>query len=109
LLEIGDCGASAYVEGLLADAFVASLRPSDVVEAGQGVLDRRPLTKDRPPGGVAHGRLVMAKGAWPDRFRDIAVHEWALDFYQRTYRIDRAQAASLRRAQWLDWTVDAGF
>jgi len=53
--------------------------------------------------------LVMAKGAYPDRFRDLAVHEWALDFYQRTYRVDRAQALALRRAQWLEWTVEDGF
>jgi iron complex transport system substrate-binding protein len=53
--------------------------------------------------------LVMAKGAYPERFRDLAVHEWALAFYQRTYRVDRSQAFALRRAQWLDWAVDAGF
>lgn len=53
--------------------------------------------------------LVMAKGAYPDRFRDLAVHEWALDFYQRTYRVDRAQALALRRAQWLDWTAEEQF
>jgi len=53
--------------------------------------------------------LVMAKGAYPDRFRDIAVHEWALAFYQRTYRVDADQARALRGAQWLDWTADAAF
>jgi iron complex transport system substrate-binding protein len=53
--------------------------------------------------------LVMAKGAFPDRFRDLAVHQWALAFYRRTYGIDERQALELRRAQWLDWAVDAGF
>jgi iron complex transport system substrate-binding protein len=53
--------------------------------------------------------LIMAKGAYPDRFRDLAVHEWALDFYQRTYRVSLEQARRLRRAQWLEWTVEAGF
>ena len=53
--------------------------------------------------------LIMAKGAYPDRFRDVAVHRWALEFYRRTYGIDERQALALRRAQWLDWTVDAGF
>ena len=53
--------------------------------------------------------LVMAKGAYPERFRDIAVHEWALAFYRRTYGIDETQARDLRRAQWLEWAVDAGF
>jgi iron complex transport system substrate-binding protein len=46
--------------------------------------------------------LIMAKGAYPDRFRDIAVDQWALAFYQRTYGIDARQAAALRRAQWLE-------
>ncbi len=53
--------------------------------------------------------FIMAKGAYPDRFRDVAVARWALEFYQRIYGIDEVQAAALRRAQWLDWMVDAGF
>jgi iron complex transport system substrate-binding protein len=46
--------------------------------------------------------LIMAKGAYPDRFRDVAVDQWALGFYQRIYGIDDRQALALRRAQWLD-------
>jgi iron complex transport system substrate-binding protein len=53
--------------------------------------------------------LIMAKGTYPDRFRDIAVHDWALAFYRRTYLIDERQALALRRGQWLEWTVDDGF
>lgn len=53
--------------------------------------------------------LIMAKGAYPDRFRDIAVRDWALAFYQRTYLIDQTQALTLRHAQWLDWMVESGF
>jgi iron complex transport system substrate-binding protein len=53
--------------------------------------------------------LIMAKGAYPDRFRDVAVHQWALDFYQRIYNIDERQALALLRAQWLEWTTGAGF
>jgi iron complex transport system substrate-binding protein len=53
--------------------------------------------------------LIMAKGAYPDRFRDLAVHEWALAFYRRTYLVDEQQALALRRGQWLDWTAEAGF
>ncbi|MDO8835010.1 MAG: ABC transporter substrate-binding protein [Vicinamibacterales bacterium] len=53
--------------------------------------------------------LIMAKGAHPRRFADVAVHDWALAFYRRTYRIDERQALVFRRAQWIDWTVDAGF
>jgi len=53
--------------------------------------------------------MIMAKGAYPDRFRDIRVHAWVLDFYRRTYRVDDAAAIGLRSAQWLDWTVEEGF
>lgn len=53
--------------------------------------------------------LIMAKGAYPELFRDIAVHEWVLDFYRRTYGIDDAQARALRRTQWLEWTEEQGF
>ena len=53
--------------------------------------------------------MIMAKGAYPDRFRDILVHSWVLDFYKRTYRVDDDVAVGLRSAQWLDWTVEEGF
>ncbi len=53
--------------------------------------------------------MVIAKAAYPDRFADIQMHEWVLDFYQNVYEVDKATAKELRSAQWLDWTVEAGF
>ncbi|NLM29494.1 MAG: ABC transporter substrate-binding protein [Methanomicrobiales archaeon] len=53
--------------------------------------------------------MVIAKAAYPDRFADIQVHEWVLDFYQYVYGVDKATAKELRSAQWLDWMVEAGF
>jgi iron complex transport system substrate-binding protein len=53
--------------------------------------------------------MVMAKGLHPDRFADLRVHEWVLDFYKTVYGVNDEQARLLRRAQWLDWMVDAGF
>jgi iron complex transport system substrate-binding protein len=53
--------------------------------------------------------MIMAKGAYPDRFRDILVHAWVLGFYKRAYRVDDAAALGLRSAQWLDWMVEEGF
>jgi hypothetical protein len=32
-----------------------------------------------------------------------------LDFYKTVYGVNDEQARLLRRAQWLDWMVDAGF
>ncbi len=53
--------------------------------------------------------MVIAKAAYPDRFADIQVHEWVLDFYRNVYGVDEATAKELRSAQWLDWMVEAGF
>ena len=53
--------------------------------------------------------MVIAKAAYPDRFADVQVHEWVLEFYQTVYGVDEATAKELRSAQWLDWTVEAGF
>lgn len=63
----------------------------------------------RPPARCPIDLLIMAKGAYPDRFRDTAVHERILGFYRQTYGVDEAQALALRRAQWLDWTAEQEF
>jgi iron complex transport system substrate-binding protein len=43
------------------------------------------------------------------RLTVVAVHDWVLHFYRRTYRVDEVRARLLRRSQWLEWTADAGF
>lgn len=53
--------------------------------------------------------LIVAKAAYPDLFADINVYEFAADFYQRVYHVDRAQAEALRSHQLLDWMQDIGF
>ena len=53
--------------------------------------------------------VIMAKGVYPDRFADLAVHDWVLEFYRRTYRVDEGQARLLRRSQWLEWTAESAF
>jgi iron complex transport system substrate-binding protein len=53
--------------------------------------------------------MIMAKAVYPDRFADVAVHDWVLEFYRRTYRVDEGQASLLRRSQWLEWTRQSGF
>ncbi len=50
--------------------------------------------------------MVIAKAAYPDRFQDIDLSEWLLDFYQNVYGVDRETAEKLRSAQWMDWTVE---
>lgn len=50
--------------------------------------------------------MVIAKAAYPDRFQDIDLGEWLLDFYQNVYGVDRETAEELRSAQWMDWTEE---
>lgn len=53
--------------------------------------------------------LIIAKAAYPERFKDIKVHEFALKFYQDVYGVDVSTAKKLRSTQWLDWTVEHDF
>lgn len=53
--------------------------------------------------------LIIAKAAYPEKFADIAVHDWVLDFYRALYGVDEATAEALRSAQWLDWTLEEDF
>jgi iron complex transport system substrate-binding protein len=49
--------------------------------------------------------MVIAKAAYPERFEDIDLGEWLLDFYMNVYNVDRETAIGIRSAQWMDWTV----
>jgi len=53
--------------------------------------------------------MIIAKAAYPERFTDITVHDWVLEFYQNVYGVDEDTAIGLRSAQWLDWTVEEDF
>ena len=53
--------------------------------------------------------LVIAKAAYPEQFKDIKVHEFALKFYKDVYKVDDKTAKGLRSTQWLDWTVENDF
>ncbi len=50
--------------------------------------------------------MVMAKAAYPDKFDDIDLNAWLLDFYQGVYGVDRKTAVQLRAVQWMDWIVE---
>jgi iron complex transport system substrate-binding protein len=50
--------------------------------------------------------MVIAKAAYPDRFNDIKLNQWVLDFYSGLYGVDKETAKKLRSAQWLNWTVE---
>jgi iron complex transport system substrate-binding protein len=53
--------------------------------------------------------VVMAKAAYPDRYQDFSVADFALEFFQKLYGVDEETARGLRRTIMLDWLVDAGF
>jgi iron complex transport system substrate-binding protein len=50
--------------------------------------------------------MVIAKAAYPERFEDIDISKWLLDFYQNVYGVDLDTAEELRSCQWMDWTVE---
>ncbi|MHB8119288.1 MAG: ABC transporter substrate-binding protein [Methanothrix sp.] len=49
--------------------------------------------------------MVIAKTAYPERFQDIDLGQWILDFYQQVYGVDLNTARALRAVQFMDWTV----
>jgi len=51
--------------------------------------------------------MVIAKAAYPERFADIDLGEWLLDYYKKVYGVDDDDAKALRSAQWMDWTVES--
>gem|GEM_PF-112882 len=53
--------------------------------------------------------LIIAKAAYPERFRDIKVHEFALQFYRDVYGVDAEKAKGLRNTQMLDWMIEHDF
>ena len=53
--------------------------------------------------------LIIAKAAYPERFSDIKVYDFALNFYQDVYGVDEATATGLRSTQILDWMKDYDF
>jgi iron complex transport system substrate-binding protein len=50
--------------------------------------------------------MVIAKAAYPDRFADIKLDEWLLEFYKNVYGVNDEKARELRTAQWMDWTIE---
>ncbi|WP_440956575.1 ABC transporter substrate-binding protein [Methanosarcina sp. Mfa9] len=50
--------------------------------------------------------MVIAKAAYPERFEDINLDDWLLEFYHNVYGVDRGTAEKLRTAQWMDWCVE---
>ena len=53
--------------------------------------------------------LIIAKASYPEVFKDIKVHQFALDFYKKVYNVDDKTAKALRSEQLLDWTVENDF
>jgi iron complex transport system substrate-binding protein len=50
--------------------------------------------------------MVIAKAAYPERFRDINLAEWLISFYRGLYGVDRQTALRLRSCQWMDWVLE---
>ena len=50
--------------------------------------------------------MVIAKIAYPERFEDIELSDWLIEFYKNLYGVDDTDAKGLRSAQWMDWTLE---
>lgn len=53
--------------------------------------------------------MIIAKAAYPDKFKDIKVHTFVLQFYKDVYNVSDKDAEALRSEQILDWTVEYDF
>ncbi len=49
--------------------------------------------------------MVIAQASYPERFEDINLGDWTLDFYQDLYGVNETVAKGLRGSQWFDWTA----
>lgn len=50
--------------------------------------------------------MVIAKTSYPEKFKDIDLAQWLIDFYRNVYGVDTNTAKKLRSVQWMDWTLD---
>ncbi len=53
--------------------------------------------------------LIIAKAAYPERFKDIKVYDYALGLYKDLYGVDDKTAKALAATQLLEWMIPAGF
>lgn len=53
--------------------------------------------------------LIIAKAAYPEKFKDIKIHQFALELYKTLYNVDENTAKALRSEQILDWTLENDF
>lgn len=53
--------------------------------------------------------LIIAKAAYPERFKDLKVYDFALELYKKAYGVDDETAKGLRSTQLLDWMADIDF
>jgi iron complex transport system substrate-binding protein len=49
--------------------------------------------------------MVIAKAAYPDRFADIDLGDWLIEFFKNVYDVDDDTARALISTQWMDWCV----
>ena len=53
--------------------------------------------------------MIEAKAAYPDRFADVNVFQWVLDYYKDMYGIDDETAIQIMVSQRLYWMDEEGF
>ena len=53
--------------------------------------------------------MIEAKAAYPEKFTDVNVNKWVIDYYHQIYGVNDEKAKELRSAQWLDWMEEENF
>ena len=53
--------------------------------------------------------MIEAKFTYPDRFQDVNVGEWLIDYHVKLYGIDEETAQEIKRGLCLEWLDDTGF
>ncbi len=47
--------------------------------------------------------MVMAKAIYPDKFEDVNLEQWLIEFFKAVYSVDDETADGLLSALWMDW------
>nr|WP_319540647.1 ABC transporter substrate-binding protein [uncultured Methanospirillum sp.] len=51
--------------------------------------------------------MVIAKAAYPEKFADIDLGDWLINFYKNVYNVDDTMAKNIASAQMMDWAFSS--
>ena len=51
--------------------------------------------------------MVIAKAAYPEKFSDVDMGKWLIEFYKNVYNVDDSTARKIASAQMMDWAFSS--